>query len=72
MAHFASMKRDLAKLLQQALGLEGKELQSLDVSLHLAEDEVVTTKVTYVEFIDSNQQESITLVHEWVAEQKEV
>lgn len=47
-------------------------LKSIDVALHLAEDEVVTTTVTYVEFIGKEQQEAITLIHEWIAEQKEV
>ena len=70
MAHFHQREMELGKRLQKAVGLEGKELLSLDVSLHLAEDEIVVTNVAYVELIDEKQQAEITLVHEWIAKQK--
>ncbi len=69
MAHFSSRLSELSVRMQKALGLEGKQLSSLDVCLHLAEDEIVKTKVTFVEFIDQDEQEAITRVYEWLAEQ---
>jgi len=72
MAHFPSTLSELSVRMQKALGLEGKQLSSLDVFLHLAENETVTIKVTFVEFIDEEQQEAITRVHEWMYEQNEV
>ena len=70
MTHFQQRETELAKRLQKAVGLDGKQLLSLDVSLHLAEDEIVVTKVAYVELIDEKQQAEITLVHEWMAKQE--
>ncbi len=70
MAHFGNHEIQLSKRLQNAVGLDGKELLSLDVSLHLANDEIVVTKVAYVEQINEKQQAEITLVHEWMAEQE--
>ena len=56
--------RLLALRLQNALGLKGKQLNSIEVTLGFGPDEILTTTVTYVEFIEGEVQEKITKVIE--------
>ena len=72
MAHFGQMENELGKRLQKAVGLGDRDILSIDVSLHLADDEIVTTTVTFIEAIDQVDQDSITQVHEWMAKQEVV
>ena len=56
----------LATRLQDALGLKGKQLMSIEVTLSFGPDQIITTTVNYVEFIEGEVQEEITKVIESV------
>lgn len=66
MAHITQSYSELANRLQRVVGLTGKSLASLDVSIHVGVDQIVKTTVTFVEFTEVDQQEGITEVVEYL------
>lgn len=61
MAHITNQKQFqlLASRLQNAMGLDGKKLKSIDATLSLGPDELAETTVKYVEFIDLETEDKL-------------